>query len=82
MNKITQKQYAKGTSLKDLREASLPACTTKTTTVDQYEKHLIGEILYMLNKLQKDKSFLEVLRLARNLRKFNKEEIENREEQS
>ena len=82
MNKITQKQYLKGTSLKDLREESSSSHTIKTTTVDQYEKHLIGEILYMLNKLQKDKSFLEVLRLARNLRKFNKKEIKNREEQS
>ena len=76
MNKITQKQYPKGTSLKDLREASLPACTTKTTTVDQYEKHLIGEILFILNKLQKDESFLEVARLTRHLRKDNKKEIE------
>jgi len=81
MNKITQKQYPKGTSLKDLRKESSSNHTIKTMTVDQYEKHLIGEILYMLNKLQKDKSFLEVLRLARNLRKFNKEEIKNGEEQ-
>tara|TARA_R100000963_G_C4537606_1_gene36195 strand:+ start:234 stop:464 length:231 start_codon:yes stop_codon:yes gene_type:complete len=73
---MNEKQFPKGTPLKDLRGKYLPTHTIKTMTTDEYEKHLIGEILFILNKLQKDESFLEVARLTRHLRKDNKKEIE------
>ena len=74
---MAQNKYPKGTPLKDLREASSPPHTIRTMTKDEYEKHLIGEILNLLNKLQKDESFLEVARFTRHLREANKKEIEH-----